>query len=127
MDREEYTKHVTTSHVPQTDFKETAVFVGQTNTTKTDADQLPTARDRTLVFLEPNVMNEDQIFSPAVKESLRTLLHYDVALAKRISARLLCRALVEKFEDDTVITRSFYAQTSQVFMRNEISLKLSFR
>ena len=47
MEREEYTKHVTTSHVPQTDFKETAVFVGQTNTTKTDANQLPTARDRT--------------------------------------------------------------------------------
>ena len=128
MERDEYASHLVNTHRPKTDFKETGIFIGDTNSkTIYNEHQQPVAAERTLVYMEPNVMTEEQIFNPAVISSLRDLLRFEIALSKRVSVRLLCRALTQKFEDDNIITRVFYGQTNQVFRRNNLSVNLSFR
>lgn len=112
------------THKPQTDFRETAVFIGDSSSkTKTDKKLQPISTERSLVYLNSNVTTEDQIFNPNVVSALRSLLQYDVAMGKRISVRLLCRALIQKFEGDQIITKPFYCQTMQVMFKNDHKIK----
>ena len=118
VSREQYTSHLMSVHKPDTGFAETAVFVGETgHKTRMNRDSAPVSTERSLVYLEPNVKNEAQIFNETVISNLRVLLHYDVALGKRISVRLLCRALIQKFEGDQVLTKPFYCQTKPVILK----------
>lgn len=115
MTRGDYTSHLVNNHKPQTSFKETAVFIGDSShKTRKDENLQPVSTERSLVLLAPNLCTKEEIFNPSVISGLRTLLHYDVAMGKRISVRLLCRALIQKYEDDDVITKPFFCQTSQV-------------
>lgn len=115
ISREDYTQHLMHSHKPQTPFQETAVFVGESShKTKYDKNNVPLSTERSLVYLQPHVTTKEEIFSSAVISNLRALLHYDVALGKRISVRMLCRALIQKFEGDDVINKPFFCQTKQV-------------
>lgn len=67
-----------------------------------------------MVLLTPNLKEQHEVFNEEVMAGLRSLLNFDVAMAKRISVKLLCRSLIQKYQDDDIITKPFYCQTQQV-------------
>ena len=117
MTRNDYTHHLVSDHKPKTRFQETGIFVGDTAHKTKFRKNHPVSSERSLVFMVPGLTTQAEIFNPNVVSNLRQLLHYDIALGKRISVRMLCRSLIQKHDGDTEITKGYYCQTLPVILK----------
>ena len=101
--RDAYINHLNEKHSPATDFEVTGIFIGREKKVNgSHRKKRISTTERTMAILTPGITAVSEVFTENMISAIRRLVEWEIAAHNRVSAKLVCNAIITKDEGHEV-------------------------